>query len=138
MRKAHSTKPDTAWRISRGDARATIKLLRHQLQAYSHVPQVAKNGSLVKRRSARRVPDHLPEPLQRLLEVYQQRHHEFELEPVCYLVFGATDEKINGLELEDLPDEEELVVLSCTESAADITEVYVQTHTLLVRQRQKK
>jgi hypothetical protein len=103
------------------------------------VPQVAEDGSLVERRSARRrVPDQLPEPLQRLFQVYQERHRELELEPICYLTFGPTDEKINGLEMEDLPDEEELVVLTCTESAADITEVYVQTHTLLVRRRQKE
>jgi len=139
MSKAKRTKSDSAWRAPRGDLRATIKLLRHQLQVYSEVPQVAEEGSLVRRHSVRRqIPKKLPEPLQRLLQVYRQRHTELELEPVCYLTFGSTDDNRNALKLEELPDEEQLVVLSCTESAADVTDVYVQTQTLLVRRRRKE
>jgi hypothetical protein len=139
MSEAQNTTLDSAWRAARGDTRATIKLLRHQLQGYAEVPQVAQEGSLAKRRSARRqVAEKLPETLQRLLQVYQQRHPEFELEPICYLAFGSTDDNRNALELEDLPDEEQLVVLNCTESAADVTEVYLQTQTLLLRRRRKE
>jgi hypothetical protein len=84
-----------------------IKLLRHQLQVYSAVPQAAEDGSPVKRRSERpQLPKKLPEPLQRLLQVYQQRHPELELEPICYLAFGSTDDNRNVLEVEDLPDGE--------------------------------
>lgn len=130
---------DRAWRAARGDVRATIKLLRTQLQGYAEVPRVAEEESLVERRPARReVPEKLPDALQRLLQVYQQRHPELELEPIAYLVFGSTDDKRNALELADLPDEEQLVVLNCTTSAADVTDVYVQTQTLLLRRRRKE
>jgi hypothetical protein len=37
-----------------------------------------------------------------------------------------------------LPDEEQLVVLTCTESAADIFDVYVKTQTLLVHRRRRE
>jgi len=137
--ETNTTKADSVWRAPGRDMRAAIKLLRHQLQVYSEVPQVAEDGSPVKRRSERRqLPKKLPAPLQRLFRLYQRRHPELELEPICYLIFGLTDDNRNALKLEELPDEEQLVVLSCTESAADVTEVYVQTQTLLVRRRRSK
>src|SRR5262249_14271596 len=137
MSEAHGTSPDPAWRARGGDPRATIKLLRQQLQAHCHVPKIAKDGSVIERRAVEHVvPRDLPDSLRRLLQAYQQRHPQFELEPICYLTFDAADEN-RALELKNLPDEEQLVVLTCTESAADISDVYVKTQTLLVRRRRK-
>src|SRR5262245_45517427 len=139
MSEAHGTRPDSAWKARRGDARATINLLRQQLQAHCQVPKIAEDGSVIERRTVQHVVPHdLPDSLRRLLQAYQQRHPDLELEPICYLAFGLTDDKRNVLELENLPDEEQLVVLTCTESAADIAEVYVQTQTLVVRRRRKE
>jgi hypothetical protein len=125
MSKTHGT--DTAWRARVGDARATIKLMRQQLQA------------VIERSTVQHViPRDLPDSLRRLLRVYRQRHPEFELEPICYLAFDAADDNRPALEQKNLPDEEQLVVLTCTESAADISDVYVKTQTLPVRRRRKE
>lgn len=131
-------KPDVVGRAPQTDVRATIKLLRQQLQAHAEVPRFAQDGSLMERRAPPPIPDPVPEPLQRLLQAYRQRHPGFELETICYLAFGSSDARGDGLALQDLPDEEDLVVLSCTESAADMTQIHTQTQSLLLRRRKKE
>jgi hypothetical protein len=139
MSETHGSKPDDAWRVSRGDARATIKRLRAQVQAYCRIPKIAADGSSFEKPSAHQVVvGDLPDCLQRLLQAYRERHPDLEVEPISHLTFGPTDARGTPLALENLPDEENLVVLICTESVADITEVHVQTETLLVRGRRRE
>jgi hypothetical protein len=138
MSETHAAAPDRVWRVPRADARATIKLLRAQIQAYAQVPKLAADGSPVERRAIEHVvPGDLPECLLRLLQMYRDRHPDLDVEPVSYLEFGLPDDKTTPLAMQDLPDEENLAVLTCTESAADFTEVYVRTQTLVVRHRRK-
>jgi hypothetical protein len=139
MSETNSGRLDRAWKVPRGDARATIKLIRAQVEAYCQVPKLVADGSPAVRPAVEHViPDDLPDGLRRLLQMYRERHPDLDVEPVCYLAFGLPGDSATPLALENLPDEENLAVLTCTESAADITEVYFRTQSLLVRGRRKE
>jgi len=123
-----------AWKTSGDGAKVILKLFRQQLLDHADVPKIGTDGSLTVKSSARNVPaGELPAELSQLLERYQKANPQVRVEPICHLVFGGTGDNETSFAATDLPDEEELVVFTFTESSADVTSVEVQTHVLLAR-----
>lgn len=77
----------------------------------------------------------LPGELRRLLKQYEETHPDFRIEPVSYLVSGPSGETAMKLAPSELPHEDELVVLSVTETIASAKQIEARSHVLVARQK---
>lgn len=77
----------------------------------------------------------LPADLRRLLKQYEEAHPDVRVEPVSYMTSDASGEAAMKLDPSELPHEDELVVLSVTETTASARQIEARSHVLVARQR---
>lgn len=131
---------EVLWNASGNRARATLQLFRQQLQAHAQVPAVdpeaaPRRKSPAKKPAAKLSVAELPADLRRLLKQYEEAHPDIRVEPVSYMISGASGEAAMKLDPSELPHEDELVVLSVTETTASAKQIEARSHVLVARAR---
>jgi hypothetical protein len=126
------------WTASGGRARAMLQRFRQQVQSFAQIPQLdQERAGVTAPPEAKSSATELPAELHRMLRRYRQAHLGVDVEPVTYLTIGGpggTPTTFNA----DLPADEDLVVLSVTETMASIKQIEVRSHVLVARQRTKE
>ena len=127
-----------AWEGSGDRAREIMREYRGLLSGYAPVPDVEKRpGKARKPPKAPSVAD-LPPEMQQLLERYKRDNPKPAVQPVAYITAGGADAARSVSVFAELPPEDELVILSLTETVASANRVEARSQVLLLRRVEKR
>lgn len=125
---------ESFWSLSGEEARATVREYRAQLLRYTGIPAPPDAGlSLVNSDAGatRLSKDELPPELRRLVAEYERARPGVCLVPVRYVVVDGSEGVSVPPAPDELPDAEEMVSLSVTETLLSAEQVQVRTWLLI-------
>lgn len=135
MREHESHPAESHWGMSGDDARAVLPLLRQQLSTYADLP-VAERGSKGTARTSKKkkttIGD-LPAEVKELVDRYEQSHPGERVEPVRLLDINAQGEAPAPFTAAEFPDDDDMLILVLSETAASAERVEVRSRVLIAR-----
>lgn len=115
------------------DPRTAIRVLREQLLLHANL--AAEENEHHKRAAIRKEP--LPNLLQQLLQRYRHAHPDLVVEPVGWLSFDNQKKDGSPFDIDEWPDDDDLVILSHTDTLADTTHIDSRTYVLVAHRHRK-